>query len=253
MGLAAISYDPVSVLADFAKRRGITFPLLSDQGSEVIRKYGLLNTTVADNSPVFGVPFPGTLVLDSHGLVRARSFEVAYQERDTVNSILLELDDGQFRAAASTSTPHLALGTQLTDETVAPGTVFSILVEVTPGPRMHVYAPGAKGYKAVALSIDPQPGLIVRPLEFPSAEDYYFKPLDEHVPVYQHTFRLLQPLVIDASRAGQEALKGVEKMVIRGKFTYQACDDATCFPPVSLALSWTVTLKPLDRERAAKR
>lgn len=32
MGLAAISYDRVAVLADFSARRGITFPLLSDQG-----------------------------------------------------------------------------------------------------------------------------------------------------------------------------------------------------------------------------
>ena len=35
-GLAAISYDGVPVLADFSKRRGITFPLLSDAGSATI-------------------------------------------------------------------------------------------------------------------------------------------------------------------------------------------------------------------------
>jgi peroxiredoxin len=29
LSLAAISYDPVSTLSDFAKRRGITFPPLS--------------------------------------------------------------------------------------------------------------------------------------------------------------------------------------------------------------------------------
>jgi peroxiredoxin len=36
MGMAAISYDPVATLADFSRRRGITFPLLSDAGSETI-------------------------------------------------------------------------------------------------------------------------------------------------------------------------------------------------------------------------
>ena len=30
LGLVAVSYDPVAVLADFTSRRGITFPLLSD-------------------------------------------------------------------------------------------------------------------------------------------------------------------------------------------------------------------------------
>ena len=46
LSLAAISYDQVSTLSDFAKRRGITFPLLSDPGSDTIKRYGILNTTI---------------------------------------------------------------------------------------------------------------------------------------------------------------------------------------------------------------
>ena len=55
---------------------------------------------------------------------------------------------------------------------------------------------------------------------------------------------------VDASPAAQRALKGVERLVIRGSFNYQACDDTTCFSPVSLPVSWTVSLRPLDREQA---
>ena len=47
----AVSYDPVPILADFAARRSITFPLLSDAGSAVIKQYGILNTTVAAGNP----------------------------------------------------------------------------------------------------------------------------------------------------------------------------------------------------------
>ena len=39
-GVAAISYDSEAVLADFSQRRGITFPLLSDEGSEIITEFG---------------------------------------------------------------------------------------------------------------------------------------------------------------------------------------------------------------------
>ena len=49
LGVAAISYDSEAVLADFSQRRGITFPLLSDDGSEVITEFGILNT-VADEA-----------------------------------------------------------------------------------------------------------------------------------------------------------------------------------------------------------
>jgi len=88
LGLAAISYDPVPVLADFARRRGITFPLLSDEGSKTITAYGLLNTTVAPtNKAQYGIPFPGTFFVDRDAVVTSRVFETAYQERDTISII----------------------------------------------------------------------------------------------------------------------------------------------------------------------
>lgn len=91
LGVAAISYDPVSTLADFSARRGITFPLLSDPGSETIKRYGLLNTTVDPKNALYGYPFPGTFIVDRQGVVTSRVFEDAYQERDTVSSILARL------------------------------------------------------------------------------------------------------------------------------------------------------------------
>ena len=48
VGVAAISYDSEKTLAVFAERRGITFPLLSDDESAVIKEYGILNTVVAE-------------------------------------------------------------------------------------------------------------------------------------------------------------------------------------------------------------
>jgi hypothetical protein len=52
-------------------------------------------------------------------------------------------------------------------------------------PRVHVYAPGVTGYKPIALSVQPQPGLLTRGALYPPSEDYHFKPLNEHVQVYQ--------------------------------------------------------------------
>ena len=39
LGVAAISYDPVPTLTEFASRRHITFPLLADEGSEIGRAH----------------------------------------------------------------------------------------------------------------------------------------------------------------------------------------------------------------------
>ncbi len=91
-GLAGVSYDPVAVLSEFSARRGITFPLLSDPGSSTIKKYGILNTTVPEtNKQTYGIPFPGTFMLNPRGVVTSRFFEQAYQERTTVSSIMARL------------------------------------------------------------------------------------------------------------------------------------------------------------------
>src|SRR5262249_36868358 len=150
-----------------------------------IRKYGLLNTTVEENNPTYGIPHPGTFILDASGVVRSRFFESAYQERDTMTSVLVKLGARLEIAGTKVSAPHLALTTYLSDSIAAPGTHFSAVIDVTPAPRTHVYAPGVTGYKPIAVSIQPQPGLVVRDAQFPKASDYFFKPLNEHVLVYE--------------------------------------------------------------------
>lgn len=251
--MAAISYDSREVAADFARRRGISFPLLSDPGSKVIREYGILNTTVPETSrEQYGIPFPGTFIVDPRGVVVSRFFEAAYQERNTVASIMARAGRGTAASATKISASHLELTTYATDQTVAPGTHFSLVLDVKPAPHVHVYAPGVTGYKPIALALEAQPGLLVRAPQFPRAEDFYFKPLNEHVLVYQKPFRLVQDVAVDASPEGVRALSGRDQLTISGTLNYQACDDKLCFTPQSIPLSWTVSLKPLDRERVKK-
>jgi peroxiredoxin len=225
LGLVAISYDPVPVLADFAKRRGITFPLLSDEGSRVIRQYGILNTTVPEtNREQFGIPFPGTFIVDRQGVVTSRFFEEAYQERNTVGTVMARLGRGLSAPATKISGSHVDVTTYVSDQTVAPGTHFSIVLDVRP-----------------------------RDAQFPASEDFHFKPLNEHVRVYQKPFRIVQDVTIDASPDGVRALSGRDRVTLSGTLNYQACDDKVCFTPQSLPLTWTVSLKPLDRERVKER
>jgi hypothetical protein len=250
LGLAAISYDPVSVLADFSQRRGITFPLLSDEGSRTIKEYALLNTTVPEtNKTLYGIPFPGTFFVNRDGVVTSRVFETAYQERDTIASLMVRLGGTIDAPATKIAAPHLDVTTYTTDQTVAPGTHFSIVLDVKPGRRVHVYAPGVTGYRPIKLTIEAQPGLVVRDAQYPKPVDYYFKPLNEHVQVFSSPFRVIQDVAIDASRESEAMLKERASFTVQGTLDYQACDDKVCFNPQSVPLSWTVSLKPLDRER----
>jgi peroxiredoxin len=248
LGLAAVSYDSVTVLADFTKARGITFPLLSDPGSATIKRYGILNTTVPKNNlQAYGVPFPGTFMVNPQGVVTSRFFEPAYQERTTAGSILVRLGNNIDVAATTVSSAQVDITAFASDAAVAPGAHFSLVLDIRPSDGLHVYAPGVKkDYKPIALSLQPQPGVIIGNAQFPQSELYHFEPLDEYVQVFQHPFRIVQDVAIDVSAAARAALKDPAALTIKGELTYQACDDKLCFFPQSVPLTWTIGLKQLD-------
>ena len=251
LGLAVITYDSRAVMADFSARRGITFSLLSDPGSATIKNYGILNTTVDETSSNYGIPFPGNFVLDRQGVVTARFFEEAFQERTTVSSMLLALGDHSAPVSARRiTTDHLQVTTYATDEVVAPGSVFSIVFDITPRERMHVYAPGAEGYRIITLALDPNPLLVPRALQYPASEIYYFEPLDERVPVFQAPFRLTQAMTVTTAREHRAELAKLDHVTVTGTLDYQACDDRICFNPQSVPVSYTFRLRQLDTERA---
>ena len=250
LGVAVITYDSPAVMADFARRRGITFPLLSDPGSETIKAYGILNTTVAADNNNYGIPFPGTLVIDRDGRVTQRFFEEAFQERQTVSTILLALGSGGTPTTATrVETEHLDVTTYLSDEVVAPGHLFSLVFDVTPADGLHVYAPGASDYRVIRFTMDPSPVVRTRPMEYPESEIYFFEPLDERVPVFQEPFRLVHTMSVSAARDIRSALEGVESITISGTLEYQACDDLVCYNPKSVPVSHDISLRQLDTER----
>ena len=138
-------------------------------------------------------------------------------------------------------TDHLVLVTYATNEVVTPGTQFSLMFEITPRPRMHVYAPGAHSYQVIRVRLNPNPRVVVRPLEYPPSEIFVFEPLDERVPAYQKAFTLRQPLLVRAPARGTRT--GVDEVTIKGTLEYQACDDRVCFRPQSIPVSYTVRLR----------
>ena len=273
LGVAAISYDPPETLAAFAQAHQITFPLLSDADSATIRRYGILNPLPelalagADNpalkaeiqryvsggtpsSRMTGMAFPGTFVVDRRRRVTARFFEEYYVERNTISSLVLKLGAAATPVnALRLSTPHLEATAFPSDAEVAVGNRFSIAVDVTPRAGMHVYAPGATGYRVIGLAVAEQPAIRVLPIQYPPSETYLFAPLNERVAVYQKPFRLVRDVVVEGTAAAQAALRSQTALTISGALEYQACDATVCFNPVSLPVSWTFAVRPLITAR----
>ena len=277
LGVAAISYDSVDVLSDFADRRGITFPLLADDDSSAITEFGILNTVAAEgvgdnaddpdvqadvakyvsafgaNPMIVGTPYPGTFMIDGDGKVTSRFFEEFYRERNTTTNVMLKLGMGLSPiAAVEGETAHLKFTAYPSNTSVTVGTRFSLALDVTPGPNMHVYAPGAeeKGYRVIGFNLDQPEIARIEPVAYPESEIYYFEPLDEHVPVYQEKFTILQEVVMNGDARAEEVMSTLDALTLTGTLEYQACDDAICFLPQSIPVSFTVDLEMPDRQRA---
>jgi len=136
---------------------------------------------------------------------------------------------GQTAESPKIDTKHLQIVTSSTET----GGRRALVVDITPKPTMHVYAPGQKDYIPVSLAIDPNPSAKLSAPRFPKGEKYFFKGLNEAQLVYSKPFRIVQDITL-APGASQGPL------TIKGTLRYQACDESICYLPVNVPVTWTI-------------
>jgi DsbC/DsbD-like thiol-disulfide interchange protein len=152
-----------------------------------------------------------------------------------VAALFVQAAGGALLPARSSGPKHLTVATSASPASGAPGAKISLFVDVTPNPGVHVYAPGAADYLPIALTLAPAAGAAMGKTVYPKSDTILFA--DEKVPVFQKSFRLTQTVTI------ARTTKPGTTMMISGTLSYQACDDAVCFIPMSAPVSWTVAVK----------
>lgn len=248
MGAAAISYDSVPILKNFAERRGIRYPLLSDPDSKIIRAFGLLNTQLKPDSPIYGVPRPGLLLVDDTGVVREMFFEDDYRERYTVAGVLASKFGFKSSAPVSQeSTPHLRLEASASDSVARGGQRLTLTLDIELASGFHVYAPGVSSeYIPIKWDLELSEAWKPHDPHFPRPEIIKFA--GEKVPVFQGKFRITRDVTLSSEKVLNKVAPNRE-LAIPGTLRYQACDDRQCFPPRNVPLHWSVRVEPHDSER----
>jgi DsbC/DsbD-like thiol-disulfide interchange protein len=137
--------------------------------------------------------------------------------------------------APAPKTGHAAIAPSPSELDGQPGARLSLVVDVTPKPGIHVYAPGSKDYIPITVKLNAQPQLKAGKVAYPKSEMMTFA--DEKVPVFEKPFRLTQEVTLDKSA------KAGDTVTVAGTVHYQACDDRVCYPPESAPVSWTVRIK----------
>ncbi len=279
LGLAAISYDSTGVLSDFAKRKSITFPLLSDHESEVIRLYGLadqkyrkgmeldveteqLYFNSVGRVPVFGLSYPAVFVLTRDHRVKWRFVSEGPELRLTGAAILEEAVGG---IADESRTPvpsrNVAVTATATNTFVGLGTRIRIGLELKIPKGFHVYSPDVGSeYKGVSWQMDPTDCLVTGEPAYPKPEWKLMKSTGENLPVYEDAVRISREIIVKpAIRASDPSifrlfcnlcLDPTSHIKVSGVLKFQACDAQQCYPPQTVRPQWKFLFIPPDRQRS---
>lgn len=237
--VAAVSYDSQDILAAFAQKHSIGFPLLSDKGSETIRKFGIFNANMAPDLRSYGVPHPVEYLVAPDGTVVKKYFVPNYQHRVTGSAVALH----EFGAIESDA-PMVTLKSGALDVQIGfpsakafAGQEVSFFAHFALVPGWHIYGtPVPEGYTTTSISFE-GPNIVSEKLELPAAEMLDIPALGETLPVYSGSFRAIGTLLLKFPLP-----EG--RLVLPGRLEFQQCSDTVCEPPETISFELALTLEP---------
>ena len=89
--IAAMSYDDVAALTEFAEAENIAYALLSDKGAAHVNALGIRNEEFAEGHFAYGVPHPGILFIDAAGVIALKRAVPGYRDRPPLDELLAAL------------------------------------------------------------------------------------------------------------------------------------------------------------------
>lgn len=247
----AISYDSVGALKNFVDRQHITYPLLSDPDSKIIRAYDILNETIKPGMPTLGIPYPGVYVVNAQGRVVSKFFEDDYKDRVSTADILARQFDAPVDAARRVAeTNHLRITTAASNDIARPGLRIALDLDIELKPSMHVYAPGVQGYIPIDWRLDEGgPVLKRQTFKYPASKMLRLEAIGETVPVYRGRIRIRREITFGQEDLLKPLVTSTGGVIVKGSFRYQACDDRKCYVPEDVPLEWRFKYEGLDRQR----
>jgi peroxiredoxin len=253
--ILGITYDAQAGLKAFAEKHGIDYPLLSDDGSRVIRELGILDEDLEAHHARFGVPtradqhgvaYPMTFVLDEQGRVERKIVEEQYRSRYAGRWLLEELTGVSAGAtlpdaqASTASAGIVSARASLDSPRYFAYQRLGLHLELTIASGWHIYGPVVpSGYTGLQIEAESDPpGVMLGTPRWPETRPFRVEGLDELFNVYERTLDVTVPLDFIVNRGS-----GPVRLEISVRF--QACSETECLPPASLALPLTVPEAPV--------
>ena len=240
--LYVLSYDEVDALADYKEAHGATFTMLSDPDSEVIRSFGILNTTIAeDDHPWHGIPYPGVYVTDDEGIITQKFFENNFTVRPGAEQLVAAVkgeDVGLEERPATDQEVEVDIEFEGNDLPV--GITRQIVARFSVPKGMHLYQePVPDGLVAASIELDDEAeGIVSYTLVAPETQPLTLGSDGHTLEVYEGNVVLRLPI----AQNGRAITKDDDGrwVSVSGRVRWQACNDETCLVPDERAFSFRV-------------
>lgn len=214
--------------------------MLSDKGSVVIRKFGILNTNVPpDVKQFYGIPFPGQYLIAPDGVVAYKAFLPEFQTRATASEVLLkETGKGLSGSGVKIKAGNLQARVIVSNSQAFSGDRLGVAVDFNLAPGWHVYGePLPSSYTATAVKFNDK--LVSREqVNFPRPEPLKLAVLKQTLPVYQGHFAATGWILL------KQGLKPGEHK-LAGTLSFQECNNEICKIPRTIAFAIPLRIKPL--------
>jgi len=232
----ALSYDEPDALRDFQNAYDITYTLLSDPDSKVIRDYGILNTLITeDDHPWFGIPFPGTYVTNSRGDITHKFFENNLVLRVGPEELLRAVGGEALREFVGMPNTLIADATEaspkvfLEGQQMSVGVLRHLVCQIKVPEGRHLYAtPAPQGMVPFTITLESQPKLVTRELIRPESEAHTMPATGEVIQVHHGQVELRMPITANSSIT---SATGRGTLDLQGEVSWQICDDEVCDIP----------------------
>lgn len=243
IAVLAISPDPVEALAAFAEEHHITYPLLSDAGSVVIRRYGILNTLIEPGEQYYGLPFPGSYLVGADGRVAQKFFHRRYQDRETADVVLHSGFAVPIDLSANPSgTDDAEVRVVLAAPSLRYGQVAELYVYIDLPPGQHVYGtPVPEGFIPTAVTVTGPASVRIDEPRVPPTRPFHIAGIADTFHVLDDHVEIAIPIVSTEREATEIALDV--------RVRYQACTDRECFVPRDRQITLHIPIEPLYTRR----
>jgi len=257
VNVALVTVDGMPAIRQFLTEHPVQYPILSDEQVELVRRFGIANEHIPEDSPIHrrGMPYPGSFLIGTDGKIRDKIVLDDYQYRPA-STMLVTKHFGGARSGpcALLKADGMEAAISLSSAEIFTSEELGLEARVKLEPGWHVYGPSTAGQVAFGLEVD-RDMFELRDLELPEPVLKVLSVANQPIPAYEDNFivcarlrcRWSAPAEFDGLPGLQylrdDAIKPGEYR-LSGKICFQLCNDESCGIPQSVPFSIPVTVLP---------